>query len=841
MMEAYFQRRKDFYTHVVLDGQRGCWYLPLENKAAFHADYCLRQRQWCLAEKPGTTVPILVDVDLKRAIGGGAADDEPLYTRDQVLTFVEHCRGVLKKMVRNADATCVLLEKKARVEKGFHKHGFHLHFPKCFLTTRDFGAVHRALNTFPDWDLDDPTGKFWLVYGSSKTLESEAYMVTEIFSDHGETDCLEYDDRGHDFEMMPSIDDFSSLVEWLSINNHGRPTRQLTAEAAAAALSARSSSSSIPLTEFCDDNDDDDANNSGGEDQTRLLEALLGVIKKDRADDYHTWMEIGIIIYNETRGKGLPIFLRFSESSTSKYDEVGCLTFWRNLKLQKRRKTLGTLIFLARKDDAKETERVLDEWKAERVSTVPTTEYRIAADFYEWNPDNFMYCSQNKWWYIFDKHYWRKINDEQLYFTPMMVRMSDWYKNRLSSYDDINDKKAVGSLIRKLETSSSQNNIIRQLCSFYFYSEDLPQLMNMNANLVAFKNGVYDTERHVFREGMPRDLISKSLAIDYVSEPSQRDLNDLHQYFEMILPDPEVREYFFRCLCGVFTGGNPEKICLFWTGKGNNGKSKTQLLFEKMFGVLACKLPISVLTSKRGKVGTATPELAMLAGGVRWAVVEEPEETDAIQSGIFKNLTGNDSIYARPVYGQPIEFTPMCKLMVICNELPMIVGGDKATWLRVRVIPFESRFSASAPEDRAEQMRLKHFPIDVNVERRFPVMARTLAHYLLRLYKIKMEDEERGVVYRIPDKVNKASLEYQISSNKILATCQELFVRVSQPRVTMEELFGIVNKHWKIYYSHETLSLQTFANHYADINEKGVYYAFKDGSAANVVEEIIRE
>lgn len=824
-MEKYFLRRNDFYTHVVLDGpQRACWYLPRSKNEAFLADYATRERQWCLAEKPGTTAPVLVDVDLKRPVD--ANDDQPLYTLQQVEALVAHCRAVLARLVVDADTTCVLLEKPTpRVDRGFLKHGFHLHFPQCFLERRDLVVVHNAFKTFPDFELDDTIGKFWLVYGSAKTLDAVPYLVTRVFSDRETNAWLE-------------INTFQEWVQRLSLDNSGQPTRRLHSASSVAADTVLSVPSALSDDDDDDDQDDDDRHGRvGRDDKLQLLQGLVDVISPHRSQDYHTWMEIGCIIHSETRSRqrdeeGLQLFLHFSKKST-RYDEVGCVTFWNGLQRADRPrrlcKKMGTLIFLARKDDERATQRVLDEWKSSRAKCVPTTEYRIAADFYEWNPDSFMYCSQNKWWYIFEKHYWRKINDEQMYFTPLFVKMSDWYRDRTDSLEDAAEKKAVGALVRKLETSSSQNNIIRQLCTFYFYSEDLPQLMNMNANLIAFKNGVYDTSRHCFREGMPADLLSKTLAIDYVGEPSARDVADLHNYFEMILPDVEVRNYFFRCLCGVFTGGNPEKICLFWTGKGNNGKSKTQLLFEKMFGVLACKLPISVLTSKRGKVGTATPELAMLAGGVRWAVVEEPEETDAIQSGIFKNLTGNDSIYARPIYGQPMEFTPMCKLMVICNELPHIVGGDKATWLRVRVIPFESRFSSHAPASREEQVRLKHFPIDVNVERRFPTMAKTLAHYLLQLYRQKMADEELGVVYPVPDKVNKASLDYQISSNKMLATCQELFDRVETPTVSVEELFNVVNKHWKIYYSHETLNLASFTSHYADVNEKGVYYAFKCG------------
>lgn len=66
----------------------------------------------------------------------------------------------------------------------------------------------------------------------------------------------------------------------------------------------------------------------------------------------------------------------------------------------------------------------------------------------------------------------------------------------------------VGSLVNKLESGSSQRNIINQAAFLYHYS-DVYQLMDNNCNLIAFQNGVYDLDNLEFRDGLPNDFISK--------------------------------------------------------------------------------------------------------------------------------------------------------------------------------------------------------------------------------------------------------------------------------------------------------------------------------------------
>ena len=89
---------------------------------------------------------------------------------------------------------------------------------------------------------------------------------------------------------------------------------------------------------------------------------------------------------------------------------------------------------------------------------------------------------------------------------------------------------------------------------------------------------------------------------------------------------------------------------MFWSGEGDNGKSVTQSIFEQMLGEYAIKLPTSLITGKRTQSSAACPELARSGNGVRWAVIQEPEHKDIINIGILKELSGNDTFYARKLH-----------------------------------------------------------------------------------------------------------------------------------------------------------------------------------------------
>lgn len=214
------------------------------------------------------------------------------------------------------------------------------------------------------------------------------------------------------------------------------------------------------------------------------------------------------------------------------------------------------------------------------------------------------------------------------------------------------------------------NGIVVHNCMEVFYDSRFREKLDSDPYLICFKNGVYDLRLNTFRPGRPEDFLSKNMPINYVSySEDDEKVGDVHTFLEQVFPDKTVRKYFLDVSSDIFVGGNHEKIVLFWTGEGDNGKSITQLFFELMMGKLAIKLNTNVITGKKPSAGAAFADLARAGGGVRWAVLEEPDADEMINTGIFKHLSGNDTFYARDLFEKGKdgrEICPMFKLAFIC-------------------------------------------------------------------------------------------------------------------------------------------------------------------------------
>jgi phage/plasmid-associated DNA primase len=215
----------------------------------------------------------------------------------------------------------------------------------------------------------------------------------------------------------------------------------------------------------------------------------------------------------------------------------------------------------------------------------------------------------------------------------------------------------------------------------------------------------------------------------------------------------------------------------------------TQLLFEKMLGPYSIKLPTSLITGKRTQSSAACPELARAGNGVRLAMLQEPEKKDVLNLGILKELSGNDTFYARTLFSQGSEITPMFKIVLICNDPPKLPYDDKAAWNRIRVIPFESMFDEDAPDTPEEQLLHKRFPVDRNFEQKIPAMTEAFAWLLLQRWK------SRSKQLIEPEKVKLATANYRRKNDAYRQFLDECVVPEPGAMCTLADLYAVF-KDW---------------------------------------------
>jgi P4 family phage/plasmid primase-like protien len=494
-------------------------------------------------------------------------------------------------------------------------------------------------------------------------------------------------------------------------------------------------------------------NNPRNEDESNMVDKLLDILSDHRAADRNEWMMVGWTLYNIFKGsdEGLQKWVRFSQRSPDNFSMQVCHYEWSQMKIKDM--TVGSLKYLARHDNLEEYKKVMAGYMTphlEQAMKLKGSHNDVAKALFEQYEGMYVCASiKDKLFFLFNGHCWvkedegvylrSKISDEIVrYYEDMAEMYLGKYKQAEEEQQAMFKKKMNFCLdmMGKLKSAPYKNNVMKE-CMEVFYNPRFLKQLDTNPFLFAFQNGVYDLENHCFRDGSPKDMISISASVRFRSELTWDDPGVLRvlDFLEKIFPDKSVREYFMDISSQIFIGGNHSKIFQVWTGEGDNGKSVMQSLFEKMLGPYSVKLPTSLIVGKRTQASAACPELVRAGNGVRMATLQEPDQKDVINVGILKELSGNDTFFARGLYKEGNEITPLFKLILICNEPPKLPHNDKATWNRVRVIPFESVFSDNAPEDPDQQVRDKVFPKDPQFGEKVSSMAEAFAWVLLEHLK----------------------------------------------------------------------------------------------------------
>ncbi len=181
----------------------------------------------------------------------------------------------------------------------------------------------------------------------------------------------------------------------------------------------------------------------------------------------------------------------------------------------------------------------------------------------------------------------------------------------------------------------------------------------------------------------------------------------------------------------------------------SNGKSLINNLFQEAFGEYCIKFPITLFTGKRSASNAASPEVAM-SKGKRYGYTEEPGEDEGkINVGLMKEYTGGDTLKARGLFKDPIEFKPQFKILLLCNDLPSVPPYDRAVWRRMEVVEFMSYFTDDPVEEN-------EFQIDKRLPEKIKLWKEAFMSLLLEYYKKYLKD---GLI--IPKEVKKYTEEYQ--------------------------------------------------------------------------------
>lgn len=472
------------------------------------------------------------------------------------------------------------------------------------------------------------------------------------------------------------------------------------------------------------------------------------------SDDYHKWMRVGWALRNTDHRLFLTWIAFSAKSSKFSFNDISRFyELWENQMTEEvssgKPLTNRSIMYWVKNDNYEKFKEIkyksIEYYMEETISC--SNEYDLALVLFHLYKDQYRCADiKNKVWYEYKNHRWQEIDSGFSLRLNISKELSKLYSDKsdkilneliqksgisksdidlalqgdaisVSSSDNAAEKDAsqlerlrklsqkYNDISKKLKQSAFKNNVMREAADLFYKEEPrFYEKLDTNPHLLCFDNGVFDFTERCFRQGRPDDYVSMSTKINYIqySPEVHTDISgEIHEFMGKLFPRADLCEYMWQHLASTLIGVNKNQTFNIYNGRGSNGKSKLVELMSRALGDYKAVVPISLVTSKRGGVGSATPEIAGLKG-IRYAVMQEPSKNDPLNDGMIKELTGEDYMTGRELYKSPITFKPQFKLVVCTNNLFDIKTNDDGTWRRICLCSFMSKFVENPDKKREE-------------------------------------------------------------------------------------------------------------------------------------------
>ena len=842
-----------------------------------------------LCERPRTngytTIRGDIDIKIPEAVSPSFLTGTHLYTKRDIMQLVELYMDVLRKSVHKIDKNqlmCCVLEKEGpSCTDGYVKSGFHIEFPfllcsrdeqRAFLYTKmeevfvESGLFSR-FHEYPQniFDTKAVTSNPWLVYGSKKAMNKESYQLTCIFdsdlNEVGLDDMMSvnyiYNQDNEPIECKEDWLDY--LPRIMSTVEIGKKKYMRELVASCDYSVSKKNLKVLPPV----DREQEKVIPSNPSEALRDAKYLLPLLSTQRSTEYKTWYEVGCVLYNLGAGSvdALDTWIEFSKKTeANNFSEASCISRWQ--KMKKTDFGIGTLIYYAKQDSPDKYNNFKQaNCRKSLMESIrkngQLTSYACAEALYHKYKNDFVYTGNGKdGWYKFENHRWSQIvegielrKNIPLLREPLMEEIKkirdqindsenarrDKEEENENADDETKrtkdlDKKRTMLMKEKnkLDDTPFKDKILKE-CKDLFLDQNFSEKIDNNPNLLGFTNGVLDMENLVFREGRPTDYITLSTEYEYrhVTE-NEEEMRQIDDYLSRVFVDPRIREYFLDQAASILKGGNINKKVMVWSGVGDNSKSVMVTLVRKSFGRYFYEFPTALLTGKRTQSSSASPELAKSKGS-RFAVIQEPSEKEEFNIGFLKEISGNDTIYTRALFKEPSSFLPQFKLVVICNKLPKIPSDCQATWNRIRVLDYESKFveESDCASTLEEQIKQRKFPID----RSFSFSEHMVQAFMSKLFERYKKIIKRGYVPAEPEQVTKATKMYRVKNDIYMNFINDKLKDDPESFLTVSDMYGAFKDWHKTTY---TSACTSNRNEFKDYFEKCYKVRFTMGRVNGV-------
>ncbi len=328
-------------------------------------------------------------------------------------------------------------------------------------------------------------------------------------------------------------------------------------------------------------------------------------------------------------------------------------------------------------------DEVLEMHDADNAEAPPSTVHRgqarIAYRVADRYADRFMHVTGLGW------HHWDgarfKPDDRGAAKRAVLSEL------RRALAESLGGDKDLRTDVRKCESASGVAGVLDLAAALHPFAAAVADL-DADPYLLNVANGTLDLRTLELRPHSPPDRMTKVCRGAYTAEAK----SDVWEAFlARVLPDESVRRFVQRLIGVSLLGAVREHVLAILTGEGANGKGTFYKAVCNALGDYASTAEPDLFMHRDGAHPTGEMDLL----GRRLVVVSESERDRRLAEATMKRLTGGDTIRARRMRQDFVEFTPSHTALLVTNHLPKVSGDDPAIWRRLRVVPFDVTIPAA--------------------------------------------------------------------------------------------------------------------------------------------------
>lgn len=315
--------------------------------------------------------------------------------------------------------------------------------------------------------------------------------------------------------------------------------------------------------------------------------------------------------------------------------------------------------------------------------------------------DKVRYCYTDKRWLWYDGRKWctdmtgavKRLADKAV--ACMSAELKVYEQTDADEGTDM--AKAFEKHMKSSRSNKSKNAMLNEVMH---HVPILPSQLDRYKAALNTPGGVIDLKSGALAPHDPKNYFTKITAVEY---SENADCPRWTAFLDDIFGgDKDLIRYVQKAVGYSLTGATSEQCAFFLYGTGRNGKSTFIDIIRDIFGDYAANIQPETIMVRSNQSTAINSDIARLKGA-RLVTSVEPNEGVRINEGLLKQLTGDDTVTARKLYGDEFEFKPEFKLWMATNHKPVIRGTDTGIWRRIHMIPF----TVQIPEEKIDR-RLKY-------------------------------------------------------------------------------------------------------------------------------------